>query len=180
MSRYLERLKTLLAEKRLPEQPTKPTKPPSVGFDSDQGRHVSRDDGAEADPSVSSVSSQSRHVSDDEAAIEERAGLAADRVPPVYLDAWARLNCQKPFSVSESEWRLTLDDGGRFLDAWGSETAETGWTPGELFDVRAGLVWRLAGQSVKAFAWDNVWLDDGRVIFRRELGGAQSFKNRGK
>ena len=28
-------------------------------------------------------------------AIEERAGLAADSVPPAYLDAWARLNCQK-------------------------------------------------------------------------------------
>lgn len=52
-------------------------------------------------------------------AIEERAGLAADRVPPAYLDAWARLNHQKPSSVSEAEWRLALDDGGRFLDAWG-------------------------------------------------------------
>src|SRR5208283_4525901 len=29
-------------------------------------------------------------------AIEERAGLAADSVPACYLDAWARLNCQKP------------------------------------------------------------------------------------
>jgi len=36
----------------------------------------------------------------DEAAIEERAGLAADRVPPVYLDAWARLNHRKPARVS--------------------------------------------------------------------------------
>jgi hypothetical protein len=54
---------------------------------------------------------------DDAAALEERAGLAADRVPPVYLDAWARLNCQKPASVSQAEWRLALDDGGRFLDA---------------------------------------------------------------
>ncbi len=32
----------------------------------------------------------------DEAAIEERAGLAADRVPRVYLDAWARLNRHPP------------------------------------------------------------------------------------
>ena len=38
--------------------------------------------------------------------------------PPVYLDGWARLSHQKPFEVSEAEWRLALDDGGRFLDAW--------------------------------------------------------------
>ena len=30
-----------------------------------------------------------------------RAGLAADRVPRVYLDARSRLNCQKPERVSE-------------------------------------------------------------------------------
>ncbi len=29
---------------------------------------------------------------------------ASDRVPPVYLDAWARLNCQKPATLSEAEW----------------------------------------------------------------------------
>ena len=28
--------------------------------------------------------------------IEERAGLAADRVPARYLDTWARLQCQLP------------------------------------------------------------------------------------
>ena len=84
-------------------------------------------------------------------AIEERVALAAGRVPPVFLDAWARLNCQKPFAVSEAEWRLALDDGGRFLDAWGCDAAEMGWTPGELFDVMSGLVWRLNGQRAKAF-----------------------------
>ncbi len=100
--------------------------------------------------------------------IEERAGLAADRVPAAYLDAWARLNHQRPFDVSEAQWRLALDDGGRFLDAWGSEAAETGWTPGELFDVTAGLVWRLAGDQVDAIGADHVRLSDGRTIARRE------------
>jgi len=74
-------------------------------------------------------------------AIEERAGLASDRVPAVYLDAWSRLNCQKPASVSDAEWRLALDDGGRFLDAWGGGAAEAEWMPGEMFEklhVEAG------------------------------------------
>jgi hypothetical protein len=99
---------------------------------------------------------------DDEAAIEERAGLASDRVPPVYLDVWARLNCQRPASLTEAEWRHALDDGGRFLDAFGNEAAALGWTPGELFDVTAGLVWRLNGMRVEAIAADRARLSDGQ------------------
>ena len=88
-------------------------------------------------------------------AIAERAGLAADRVPPCYLDAWAWLNHQKPRSVSEAEWRLALDDGGRFLDAWGADAATMFWTAGELFDVPrdgrpGGLIWQLKGERVTA------------------------------
>ena len=101
-------------------------------------------------------------------AIEERAGLAADSVPAVYLDAWARLNHQKPFHVSEAEWRFALDDGGRFLDAWGNEAADMGCTPGELFDVTAGLIWRLAGERVEAIGADHVRLSDGRTIALRK------------
>ena len=149
MSAYLSRLKRLLAENRSPEEPTKLTKGAFVGF----------------------VSGQGSAFSDDEAAIEERAGLAADRVPPVYLDAWARLNCQKPACVSEDEWRLALDDGGHFLDAWGSDAAAMGWMPGALFDVTAGLIWRLAGERVQAPGPDHARLSDGRTIERNRRGG---------
>jgi hypothetical protein len=104
-------------------------------------------------------------------AIEERAGLAADRVPPAYLDAWARLNHQKPSSVSEAEWRLALDDGGRFLDSWGADAAAMRWTAGELFDVPRdgrprGLVWQLKGERVDALGEDRVRLADGQTIKR--------------
>jgi hypothetical protein len=149
MTGYLTRLKTLLAQSSPTRQTDKTDESPSVSFVSDQGRHVSGDEGAEA------------------GAIEERAGLAADRVPPIYLDAWARLNCQKPASVSEAEWRLALDDSGRFLDAWGSEAADMRWTPGEVFDVTAGLVWRLGGERVGAIGADHVRLRDGRTIKRK-------------
>ena len=86
----------------------------------------------------------------DVAEIDERAGIASDSVPALYLDTWARLNCQKPASVSEAEWRLALDEAGRFLDAWGEDAAAMQWSAGELFDVpRAGrprgLVWQLKG-----------------------------------
>ena len=110
--------------------------------------------------------------SDDEAPdlaeIEERAGLASDTVPALYLDAWARLNCQKPTRVSEAEWRLALNDGGLFLDAWGDDAAALDWTPGALFDVASGLVWRLGGERVEAFGVDHARLSDGRVVMRGE------------
>ena len=132
MSGYLARLKALIAE----DTDTRLT------------------DATDKSPCVSFVSDQDRHVSGDEAAIEERAGLA-DRVPSVYLDVWARLNCQKPASVSEAAWRLALDDGGRFLDGWGADAATMLWTAGELFDVprggrAGGLVWQLRGERVEA------------------------------
>jgi hypothetical protein len=103
-------------------------------------------------------------------AIEERAGLAADRVPACYLDAWARLNCQKPLRVSDAEWRLALDDGGQFLDAWGEDAATLGWTSGELFDVTAGLVWRLGGERIEALEPDHARLRGGRTLKSKRDG----------
>jgi hypothetical protein len=102
--------------------------------------------------------------------IDERAGIANDGVSALYLDAWARLNCQKPARISEAEWRLALDDGGQFLDAWGEDAAALGWTSGDLFDVKGGLVWRLCGERVEALGPDHARLGDGRTIERGETG----------
>jgi hypothetical protein len=102
----------------------------------------------------------------DVAEIDERAGIASDSVPALFLDTWARLQCQKPASVSEAEWRRALDDGGRFLDAWGEDAAALGWMPGDLFDVTAGLVWRLVGERVVALRPDHARLADGRTVIR--------------
>jgi hypothetical protein len=102
-------------------------------------------------------------------AIEERAALAADCVPACYLDAWARLQCQQPLAIDTDVWRLAIDDAGRFLDAWGNQAAEMGWTRGELFDVAAGLVWHLNGESVAAIGADHVRLSCGRTIRRTEM-----------
>jgi hypothetical protein len=103
------------------------------------------------------------------AEIEERAALAADRVPAVYLDAWARLQCQRPFSVDPDAWSRAIEGGGLFLDAWGADAAKMGWSAGELFDVpshgrRAGLVWQLKGEQVEALGDDHIRLSDGRMI----------------
>ena len=112
---------------------------------------------------------------DDLDAIEERAGLAADCVPACYLDAWARLQCQRPFTIDFGrEWRRAINDAGLFLDAWGADAAAMRWSAGELFDVpRAGrpggLVWQLEGERVEALGADHGRASDGRVIERRGI-----------
>jgi hypothetical protein len=88
--------------------------------------------------------------------------------PPIHFRPVGTPKPRQPLGVSEAEWRLALEDGGRFLDAWGSEAAHMRWTPGELFDVTAGLVWRLAGQHAEAIGADHVRLSDGRTIVRSE------------
>ena len=100
----------------------------------------------------------------DVVAIDERAGLASGRIPAVYLDVWARLNCQKPARVSDAEWRLALADGRQFFNAWGDDIAALEWTPGALFDVASGLIWQLHGERVEALGADNVRLSDGRIL----------------
>jgi hypothetical protein len=109
-------------------------------------------------------------------AIAERAALAADSVPACYLDAWARLQCQRPSSVDPVAWRRAIDDAGLFLGAWGADAATMRWTPGELFDVPrdgqpGGLVWRLTGGRVSALGEDRARLSDGRIIRRAEAKG---------
>jgi hypothetical protein len=125
MTGYVARFKTLLAINSPTPQTDKSDKRASVSFVSDQGSHVCGD----------------------EAAIEERGGLAAGRVPAAYLDAWARLQCQRPLSVAEDECRQAIEDAGRFLDAWGADAATMRWTAAELFDVprnspSGDLIWQ--------------------------------------
>lgn len=112
-------------------------------------------------------------IKDDVDAIEERAAMAAGSVAAVYLDAWARLQCQRPMTVEEADWRLAIDDAGRFLDAWGAEAAAMQWRAGELFDVPregepGGLFWQLKGSRVEALGADHARLSDGGVISHGE------------
>src|SRR5277367_6787948 len=81
-------------------------------------------------------------------AVEERAAMAADSVPAIYLDAWARLQVQRPLSVTEDDWRSAVDGAGLFLDAWSEHAASMGWDACNLFDVprqgrSGGFIWQL-------------------------------------
>ena len=107
-----------------------------------------------------------RERSDDD--VEERAGMAADRVPAVYLETWPRITHRKLLRVSEADWRRALNDGGLFLDAWGEEAAALRWPAVRIFDVPAGFVWRLRGERVETLGADHARLADGRAMMRNE------------
>src|SRR5277367_904704 len=104
-------------------------------------------------------------------AIEERAALVSEACPAPYADTFARLNHQKPITVSDAQWSRALDDAGRFLDDWGAEAAAMQWGAGELFDVPregrpGGLVWQLRGERVEALGADHARTENGRTIER--------------
>jgi hypothetical protein len=113
-------------------------------------------------------------------AIEERAALAADSVPAVYLEAWARLQCLRPLTVAEDVWRLAINDGGALLDAWGAKAVELRWPAHCLFawprpGKPGGLIWHLQGERVEALGEQQAWIGDGRIFNRldpnREIAG---------
>ena len=103
--------------------------------------------------------------------IEERVALVSEACPAPYADTFARLNHQKPITVSDAQWSRALDDAGRFLDDWGAEAAAMQWGAGELFDVPregrpGGLVWQLRGERVEAHGADHARTENGRTIER--------------
>ena len=106
----------------------------------------------------------------DEAELEERKGIAMGSVPEPYLDAWARLQVQKPWAVFDAGWRQAIDDAGRFLDQWGSMAAEFQWTAGDLFDVprdngTCGLVWFLKGERVRGLGPEHAVVGNSERVF---------------
>lgn len=164
---YLAKLKALIDEKGPPHDPTELTKGASVSFVGRQGGGFWRDEpGQDALPET---------VRD---AIEERKAICSGCIPAIYLDAWARLNHQKPSEVSADVWYRAVDDGGRLFDAWGDYAAQWGWTAGDLFDVPregklGGLVWFCAGESVTSFGPDHCRTETGRVFDRLAMEGTR-------
>jgi hypothetical protein len=112
----------------------------------------------------------------DEVEIQERTGLAAGGVPPIYVDAWARLQCRRPPPVCQDRWRTVINDAGLFLDAWGEQAVKHGWTVGEIFDVprggaRGGLIWFIEGEGIEAFGAQYARTHGGRCFDRAMTKG---------
>ena len=112
--------------------------------------------------------------------ITERTAIAehAGGVPAPYADGFALLQCQRPFTVTEAQWRQLLDDAGRFFDQWGGMAADWGWTADQLLDVPrdglpGGMLWELQGERVAAFGPGHARTESGRIIERLQLQGTR-------
>ena len=95
--------------------------------------------------------------------------------PEPYLDAWARLQVERPPDVSDDEWRLAVTDAGLFLDRWGSLAVGFGWSPDDLFGAPSdgspgGLVWFLKGETVRALGPEHAITESGRLFDRGTRG----------
>ncbi len=151
------------APKPLQIRPLRPLRLKAADFENAAWEGVAADVADPADPNLD--------------AIEERAALAADRVPACYLDAWARFDRVRPPYATQEAWRRAVDDGGRFLDTWGEEAAALGWRVPELFDLpteekSGGLIWFLEGERIDALSGGSARTSGGRVFRRasREQG----------
>jgi hypothetical protein len=154
MTRYLSRLKaivgTSVAEMRPPTELTELPKAPCVSFVSTSGAHNSV-----------------IFADEDEAMqIAERAALAADRVPAVYLELWATFQSRRPLLASVVQWQQAMDDAGNFLDQWGRLAAQFDWPPDDLFG-HDGLAFFLMAERVRALAPGQATTESGRLFMAR-------------
>jgi len=81
--------------------------------------------------------------------------------PPAGLaEAYLRLRRGPPDGVDDARWRSALTDSDRFMETWGSQAANLGWTGDDLFGLYStaplarydamGLMWLLRGRTVVA------------------------------
>jgi hypothetical protein len=180
MSKYLARLDAIIQKKSPRDEVPKET---FGTFGTDPGRHVSpvnMQPGAAINsqniPTPLSAKSAKSAPGDappnpDPVEINERGGMATDKVPDSYLDAWARFQSQCPAVVIEERWRQAVADAGRFLNQWGKLADSFGWSSGDLFDVprdgAMGLAWWLKGRTVSALGPEHACV--GQPVYDRVM-----------
>lgn len=94
---------------------------------------------------------------------KERAALIefGAGVPRAWAEGFARLDLATPADGFDLDhWRTLIDDGGKFLDKWGTQAAKLGWSAEDVFGVHplapatrydtAGLILLIDGGEVVA------------------------------
>ncbi len=115
--------------------------------------------------------------------LDERAAIAVElgKVPPVYADAFARLQCQRLSGIPHDWQARAADMAGQLLDRHGAALVTLGWPVAAIFDSplvlatagesaaldlrRAGLVWQMReGDTIERLAHDSALIryGDGR------------------
>lgn len=163
---YLAQLKARLGQRRLVEQPSKPSKAPFEGFEGHSDMSVSKSSPCSAStrPKGEYVTAGENDEVDEIAAFEERAAFVEydGEAPRPWAEPFARLHPERPpHHVTFREWRQFVDDCGWFIDRWAHKADALGWTPDDLFGwdpgrpfsliaMRIGLGWRIEGGTVVA------------------------------
>jgi hypothetical protein len=102
--------------------------------------------------------------------------------------AFTALETRCPDHVPVERWQQAIEDGRRFLPAWGSQAEALGWTSADLFGLHTtpeqphpsysrlsrydctGLCWLLQGRRVTALSADTAAIENsigGITMYRR-------------
>jgi len=108
-----------------------------------------------------------------------------------YRQTFAHLQLKPPALVDVARWRQCVEDGKRFLAAWGSQAEALGWSARDLFGLHqppeqphpsyrrlsrydcTGLVWLLEGRPVVALTADT-------ASIRHPTGGITTYRKHNK
>lgn len=163
MRRWLNESGPLLNIRKILKTPADGDRDPSIE-DFEDCEEAHRD--APADPV---------EVAERAALIEYGAG-----VPREWAEGFARLDRSlPPRGFTPKRWQRVIDDGGRFLDLWGSNAAALGWDTASVFGVdprapgwrldSAGLVMLIDGADVSA-------ISSKSAILRLPTGATQTYR----
>ena len=171
MSSALKLLKEKIAQKRVADELTKPTKAPFVSFVSNPDRGVSQ-----ISPSALAADRAENSPEIDET---EREVMAVELggVAEIYAIAFAQIQANAPPEVPLERWHQFINDAGIFLDQWGHDAERLGWRAEALFGLhpnapmarydRMGLIWMLKGERVAAITATAARLSGGLTFYRK-------------
>jgi hypothetical protein len=116
-----------------------------------------------------------------------KSTISAKRAPP-YQMVFDTLERRCPDLIEPDRWRQAVEDGRRFLAAWGDQAHALGWTAQELFGLcpipanprpffdrlsrydLTGLIWLLRGRPVVSLTTDSAAIrtvSGGAVVYRK-------------
>jgi hypothetical protein len=106
-----------------------------------------------------------------------------------YATALVALSARCPAYIPEDSWRQAVEDGRRFLAAWGEQAQAFGWTTRDLFGLHTppgrppasyrrlarydetGLIWLLHGRPVLKMTANSAAIrtaSGGSVVYRKD------------
>jgi hypothetical protein len=119
---------------------------------------------------------QPAQVEDDGSERQTSAAELHD-VPEPFAEAFATIQVAPPADVPQRRWEMFVEDSRRFLNAWGKQAANLGWSITDLFALdptkpmerydRQGLLWMLKGEEVTALSSTEARLSGGLAYYRK-------------